>query len=57
VAVSATCNATCAVQPDPREEIDPSLVISHHLPLAEAPRGYEMFKHKRDNCAKVVMTP
>jgi threonine dehydrogenase-like Zn-dependent dehydrogenase len=38
-------------------EIDPSFVISHRLPLDEAPRGYEMFKHKEDDCTKVVLTP
>jgi len=38
-------------------EIDPSFVISHHLPLDDAPRGYEMFKHKHDNCTKVVLKP
>jgi threonine dehydrogenase-like Zn-dependent dehydrogenase len=36
-------------------EIDPSFVITHHLPLAEAPRGYEMFLAKKDNCEKVVL--
>jgi threonine dehydrogenase-like Zn-dependent dehydrogenase len=38
-------------------EIDPSFVVSHHLPLEEAPKGYEMFKHKWDNCTKVVLKP
>jgi len=38
-------------------EIDPSFVVSHHLPLDDAPRGYEMFKHKHDNCTKVVLEP
>ena len=38
-------------------EIDPSFVISHHLSLDEAPKGYEMFKHKQDNCTKVVLRP
>ncbi|HEX7298742.1 MAG TPA: zinc-dependent alcohol dehydrogenase [Solirubrobacteraceae bacterium] len=38
-------------------EIDPSFVVSHHLPLDEAPRGYEMFKHKEDDCVKVVLKP
>jgi len=36
-------------------EIDPSFVITHHLPLAEAARGYEMFLAKKDNCEKVVL--
>ena len=38
-------------------EIDPSFVISHILPLDEAPRGYDLFKNKEDNCTKVVLKP
>ena len=40
-----------------RGDIDPSFVISHHLTLDEAPQGYKMFKHKEDNCTKVVLKP
>jgi threonine dehydrogenase-like Zn-dependent dehydrogenase len=36
-------------------EIDPSFVITHHLPLEQAPRGFEMFLAKADNCEKVVL--
>ena len=36
-------------------EIDPSFVITHRLPLDDAPRGYEMFINKVDNCEKVVL--
>jgi threonine dehydrogenase-like Zn-dependent dehydrogenase len=36
-------------------EIDPSFVITHTLPLEDAPRGYEMFRKKQDNCEKVVL--
>ncbi|MGN6393565.1 MAG: zinc-dependent alcohol dehydrogenase [Gemmatimonadales bacterium] len=39
-----------------RGEIDPSFVITHHLPLSEAPHGFDMFLHKRDNCEKVVLS-
>jgi threonine dehydrogenase-like Zn-dependent dehydrogenase len=39
-----------------RGEIDPSFVITHRLRLEDAPRGYEMFLHKRDNCEKVVLS-
>jgi len=39
-----------------RGEIDPSFVITHRLPLEEAPQGYDMFLHKRDNCEKVVLS-
>lgn len=38
-------------------KIDPSFVITHRLPLADAPKAYEMFKHKEDACIKVVLTP
>jgi hypothetical protein len=27
------------------------------LPLDEAPRGFDMFKNKEDNCIKVVLKP
>src|SRR5690349_12003981 len=40
-----------------RGEIDPSRVITHRFPLAEAPRAYEMFKRKEDGCIKVVLEP
>jgi threonine dehydrogenase-like Zn-dependent dehydrogenase len=38
-----------------RDEIDPSMVITHILPLAEAQQGYDMFVSKKDNCEKVVL--
>ena len=38
-------------------EIDPSFVISHRLPLSQAPHAYEIFKHKQDKCTKVVLKP
>lgn len=38
-------------------EIDPSFVISHTLPLDEAPRGYKIFRDKQENCTKVVLDP
>ena len=38
-------------------EIDPSFVISHRLSLDEAPRGYEIFRKKEENCTKVVLKP
>jgi threonine dehydrogenase-like Zn-dependent dehydrogenase len=36
-------------------EIDPSFVITHHMPLDQAPRGFEMFLAKADGCEKVVL--
>ncbi len=38
-------------------QIDPSFVVTHTLPLDEAPRGYDMFKKKEDACIKVVLKP
>jgi threonine dehydrogenase-like Zn-dependent dehydrogenase len=34
--------------------IDPTFVVTHHLPLDEAPKGYDIFNDKRDDCIKVV---
>lgn len=38
-------------------DIDPSFVITHKMSLQDAPTGYEIFKHKKDNCIKVVLKP
>jgi threonine dehydrogenase-like Zn-dependent dehydrogenase len=38
-------------------EIDPSFVVSHRMRLDEAPKGYELHKHKRDEFNKVVLRP
>ena len=38
-------------------EIDPSFVITHRLPLQDAPAAYEMFLNKQDECMKVVLKP
>src|SRR2546425_2106575 len=40
-----------------RGDIDPSFVISHKFSLDEAPRAYQMFREKTDDCIKVVMKP
>ncbi|UJH91061.1 zinc-binding dehydrogenase [Antarcticibacterium sp. 1MA-6-2] len=37
--------------------IDPTFIITHRLPLSEAPEAYKTFKEKKDNCIKVVLTP
>ncbi len=37
--------------------IDPSFVITHTLSLDEAPRGYEIFSHKKESCIKVILKP
>ncbi|HYE91812.1 MAG TPA: zinc-dependent alcohol dehydrogenase, partial [Terriglobales bacterium] len=40
-----------------RREIDPTFIITHRLPLDDAPRAYEMFLRKEDDCEKVVLKP
>jgi threonine dehydrogenase-like Zn-dependent dehydrogenase len=38
-------------------EIDPSFIITHRLPLKEAPAAYKTFRDKEDGCIKVVLKP
>ena len=40
-----------------RGAIDPSFVITHRPPLADAPHAYDIFKRKEDNCIKIVLRP
>ena len=39
-----------------RGEVDPSFVVSHRMALDEAPKAYDMFKKKKDQCLRVVLT-
>ncbi len=32
-------------------------IITHRLPLTEAAHGYDIFRHKKDGCVKVVLKP
>ena len=38
-------------------EIDPSFIITHQVPLDDAPKMYSTFKNKQDGCIKVVLKP
>ena len=38
-------------------KIDPSAVITHRLPLEQAPEGYDLFREKKDGCIKVILYP
>jgi threonine dehydrogenase-like Zn-dependent dehydrogenase len=38
-------------------EIDPSFVITHRLNLDDAPSAYQIFRDKKDECIKVVLSP
>jgi threonine dehydrogenase-like Zn-dependent dehydrogenase len=37
--------------------IEPTFLISHRLPLEQAPHAYDIFKRKADHCTKVVLKP
>ncbi len=38
-------------------DIDPSFVVTHTVPLDEAPEMYKTFRDKKDGCIKVVLKP
>jgi threonine dehydrogenase-like Zn-dependent dehydrogenase len=38
-------------------EIDPSFVITHRVRLQDAPKMYDVFLNKQDECMKVVLKP
>ena len=40
-----------------RGDIDTGYLGTHHLPLDEGSRGYDLFKHKEDGCLRVVFRP
>lgn len=40
-----------------RGQIDPSFVITHRLPIDDAPKAYQTFRDRKDECVKVVLKP
>lgn len=38
-------------------DLDPSILITHDLPLDEGVRAYDMFKNKADGCVRVALRP
>ncbi|GAA2596161.1 zinc-dependent alcohol dehydrogenase [Dactylosporangium fulvum] len=38
-----------------RGEFDPARIVTHVMPLDQAPYGFELFKYKKDDCEKVVL--
>ena len=36
-------------------EIDPTFIITHRMPLDQAPEGYKIFNQKLENCEKIVL--
>jgi threonine dehydrogenase-like Zn-dependent dehydrogenase len=39
------------------DKLDTTFLISHRLPLEDAPRGYKMFKEQQNEVTKVVLKP
>jgi len=37
--------------------LDPTLLISHHLPLSQGERAYSLFDKREDGCLKVALQP
>jgi threonine dehydrogenase-like Zn-dependent dehydrogenase len=42
---------------DPTDPLGVSDLVTHRVPLEEAPAMYELFKNKADGCIKVVLEP
>ncbi len=38
-------------------KLEPDIIISHRMKLADAAEGYKMFDEKKDACRKIVLTP
>lgn len=38
-------------------DIDPSFVVTHHMRLEDAPKAYDTFLKKEDECIKIVLKP
>jgi threonine dehydrogenase-like Zn-dependent dehydrogenase len=38
-------------------DFDPTRIITHRMPLDDAPYAYDIFKNKQDECIKVVLKP
>jgi len=37
--------------------LTPEEIVTHHLPLEEAARGYEIFEKKEEMCRKIILVP
>jgi len=37
--------------------LTPEEIITHHMPLEEAARGYEIFEKRQEECRKVILVP
>lgn len=37
--------------------LTPEEIVTHHMPLEEAARGYEIFENRQEDCRKVILVP
>jgi threonine dehydrogenase-like Zn-dependent dehydrogenase len=58
---SGQCHAQRYLKPlldrTEKGEIDPSFVVTHRMSLDDAPKGFDIFLNKQDECMKVVLKP
>ncbi|HEX5301494.1 MAG TPA: hypothetical protein VFW50_31345 [Streptosporangiaceae bacterium] len=40
-----------------RDKLHPGLIVSHELPLDQAPEGYQRFDDREDGWTKVILHP
>jgi threonine dehydrogenase-like Zn-dependent dehydrogenase len=40
-----------------RGQLDPSVLATHRMSLADGAEAYEMFKHRSDGCVRAVLYP
>ena len=40
-----------------RGELNPEIIISHRMSLADAAEGYRLFDSRREQCRKVILRP
>ncbi|MEZ3498413.1 zinc-dependent alcohol dehydrogenase [Pantoea sp. KPR_PJ] len=37
--------------------LTPEEIVTHHMPLEEAARGYEIFEKRKEDCRKIILVP
>lgn len=55
--VSQLLYALLPLVEDPEDPLGVGDLVTHRLPLDEAPVGYDLFQRKHDGCIKVVLDP
>ena len=53
----SSCSSSAVLRPGLRAFLAAVQVITHELPLTEAPHAYKIFNEKKEGCVKVVMHP